>query len=236
MTRDVAAKATDHSRFVADYTRIYGHPPNFGVDYTQVHGHPSKYAVHPGGVPAPWVVGLTIGEQAARILKRGDVAPSHDDLCKCTDSGICMTIDTALAEPPLPKWMVLTRERITGSLYWSGWFGTEEALERAVASKVVLSVKTIVADGWISLGWKPKPAAADAPKHDVIPPDARVGKAAKDFIDHLIGGKSNPTERKAVKGAIDKVESPLEGKAKSDAAVGRAFRFVPADASIVPLR
>jgi hypothetical protein len=63
-------------------------------------------------------------------------------------------------------------------------------------------------------------AMVEQPKHDPA-----FDKKVTDVLDHIVGGKSTAGERKALKGAIDKTEAPLTGRAKSDHAMGRALRF-----------
>jgi hypothetical protein len=66
---------------------------------------------------------------------------------------------------------------------------------------------------------------ATSPPIEQTSHDPAHDKKVTDVLDHIIGGKSTSSERKAIKGTIDKAEAPLTGRANSDQAMGRALRF-----------
>lgn len=52
-------------------------------------------------------------------------------------------------------------------------------------------------------------------------PTDEVHQAVERVIGHIADGKVTPTGRQALRGALDKAETPPTGRAKSDAAIGR---------------
>ena len=67
-------------------------------------------------------------------------------------------------------------------------------------------------------------AAATQDPHPTHPTD-EVHEAVERVIGHIADGKVTQTGRQALRGALDKAETPPTGRAASDAAIGRIARL-----------
>lgn len=55
--------------------------------------------------------------------------------------------------------------------------------------------------------------------------DPAVADRVENIVADIATGRATPMHRARIKGAIEKVEAPLTGRAKADAGLGRAIRF-----------